>query len=58
MTINEIAKKVNEYKQVILIGESDGQAYIHWNTKDKKELLRLLNNAIHYVSCDDIQKEE
>lgn len=58
MTINEIAKKVNEYKQVILIGESDGQSYIHWNTKDKKELLRLLNNSIHYVSQDVTQKED
>ena len=58
MTINEIASKVNEYKQVILIGESDGQSYIHWNTKDKKELLRLLNNAMHYVLCNNTQKED
>lgn len=53
MSINEIAGKVKEYKQVILIGESDGQAYIHWNTKDKKELIRLLNNALHYVMSDN-----
>lgn len=49
MSISEIASKVNDYKQVILIGESDGKSCIHWNTKDKKELIRLLNNALHYV---------
>ena len=41
--------KIEDFKQVVLIGEKDGDAWIDWDTKSIEEAIKLTESALAYL---------
>ena len=48
MTKEEIKNQVNNYQQIILVGESFGMSDVHWDTRSIEDNIRLLTSALKY----------